>query len=115
MIKFIEKYKEFLMLLVIVVLLILNIINSNAVRTDVKQYQKRFDYIQSEIDEVKKMNKVIDDRIINNYKQIEIVNNKIESIDKTIQKVKKNTDEKVDNVDNLKPSELELFFTNRYK
>ena len=35
------------------------------------------------------MNKVIDDRIINNNKQIEIVNNKIESIDKTIQKVKR--------------------------
>jgi methyl-accepting chemotaxis protein len=115
MIKFLEKYKEFIMLLVIAVLLILNIINSNTVKTDVKQYQKRFDYIENEINGLKKLNQVIDDRIINNNKQIEIVNNKIESIDKTIQRVKKNTDEKIGNVDNLKPNELELFFTNRYK
>jgi peptidoglycan hydrolase CwlO-like protein len=110
-----QKYKDFLFLTIIVVLLILNILNLNTVKTDVKQYQKRFDYIDSEINELKLRNSSIDKKIENNNTKIDIVNNKLISVDKTIKKVKENTDEKIGNIDNLKPSELELFFTNRYK
>jgi peptidoglycan hydrolase CwlO-like protein len=110
-----QKYKDFLFLTIIVVLLILNILNLNTVKTDVKQYQKRFDYIDSEINELKLRNSSIDKKIENNNTKIDIVNNKLISVDKTIKKVKENTDEKIGNIDNLKPNELELFFTNRYK
>jgi peptidoglycan hydrolase CwlO-like protein len=115
MITFWQKYKDYVFLLIIVVLLVLNIMNSNAIRTDVKQYEKRFDYIDAEINDLKLRNESIDRKIENNNTKIDIVNNKIESVDKTIRKIKENTDEKVGNIDNLKPSELELFFTNRYK
>lgn len=112
---FLDKYKDTILLVIIGVLLILNILNSNTVKTDVKQYQKRFDYIDTEIEELKKRNQTINDRVQDNNEKIDVVTIKIESVDKTIKKVKKNTDEKISNVDNLKPNELELFFTNRYK
>jgi peptidoglycan hydrolase CwlO-like protein len=115
MISFWQKYKDYVFLLIIVVLLVLNIMNSNAIKTDVKQYEKRFDYIDEEINDLKLRNESIGRKIENNNTKIDIVNNKIESVDKTIRKIKENTDEKVGNIDNLKPSELELFFTNRYE
>jgi len=112
---FLLKYKEFILLTIIVILLVLNIMNSRAIRTDVKQYQKRFDYIQSEINSLKKKNEAIDTKLSENYQKINVVDSKIEVVDKNIKIVKKNTDEKVGNVDTFKPNELELFFTNRYK
>jgi len=36
-------------------------------------------------------------------------------IDKNITVIKKQTDEKVNDVDNIPDSELELFFTNKYE
>jgi hypothetical protein len=39
-----NKYKDFVFLGIIVILLILNITNSNTIRTDVKQYQKRLEF-----------------------------------------------------------------------
>ena len=110
-----NKYKDFVFLAIIVILLILNITNSNTIRTDVKQYQKRFDYIDAEINDLKLRNESTDRKIENNNAKIDIVNDKLISVDNTIKKIKKNTDEKIGNIDNLKPNELELFFTNRYK
>ena len=110
-----NKYKDFVFLAIIVILLILNITNSNTIRTDVKQYQKRFDYIDAEINDLKLRNESTDRKIENNNAKIDIVNDKLISVDNTIKKIKKNTDEKIGNIDNLKPSELELFFTNKYE
>jgi len=58
-----NKYKDFVFLAIIVILLILNITNSNTIRTDVKQYQKRFDYIDAEINDLKLRNESTDRKI----------------------------------------------------
>ena len=46
---------------------------------------------------------------------VEIITNDIRHIDKNITVIKKQTDEKVNSVDDIPDSELELFFTNKYE
>lgn len=106
--------KEFVLLLVVAGLLIINLISVNDIKTDVKKYEDKIKLLQTNIDSITQINDEINDKIITLNGDITNITNKIEKVDKKINIIKRNTDEKIRNVDNLNIIELELFFTNRY-
>jgi len=106
--------KEFVLLLIIAGLLIINLFRINIIDTDVKKYEDRIKSLQTNIDSISKINSEINNKIITLNGDISTITNKIEKVDKTINIIKRNTDEKVSNVDNFSFNELELFFTKRY-
>lgn len=106
--------KEFILLLIVAVLLIVNLINMNYIKTDVKSYEQKIKNLQVNIDSLSKINSGIDNKISEVNSEINNINNRIEKVDKNIIIIKKNTDEKVDDVDNFGLNQLEMFFSNRY-
>lgn len=113
--KTISEYKETILLIIVCIFLILNFISLNTVKTDVKSYKKQIKDLQIKIDSAYQVNKVIDFKIGKVNDKIDSVNDEINQVDVSIKKIKKTTNEKINNVDVLAPNELELFFTNRYK
>ena len=106
--------KEFVLLSVISILLIINLISVNTIKTDVKKYEDKIKSLQTNVDSISKINTEINNKIITLNGDISNITNKIEKVDKTINIIKRNTDEKIRNVDNFGVNDLELFFTNRY-
>jgi peptidoglycan hydrolase CwlO-like protein len=106
--------KEFVLLSVIAILLIINLISVNTIKTDVKKYEDKIKSLQTNVDSISKINTEINNKIITLNGDISNITNKIEKVDKTINIIKRNTDEKIRNVDNFGVNDLELFFTNRY-
>jgi chromosome segregation ATPase len=106
--------KEFVLLIIVAGLLIINLISVNDIKTDVKKYEDKIKLLQTNIDSITQINNEINDKIITLNGDITNITNKIEKVDKKINIIKRNTDEKIRNVDNLNIIELELFFTNRY-
>ena len=106
--------KEFILLLIVSVLLIVNLLNINNIKTDVKSYEQRIKNLQVNVDSLTKINGDIDNKISDVNLEISVINDKIQKVDKNITIIKKNTDEKVGNVDDFGINELELFFSNRY-
>ena len=92
-----------------------NIFTTNTIKTDVKGYEKKIESIQTKIDSSQIVNKQIDTKIGEVKENVTTITNEIHHIDKNITVIKKQTDEKVNNVDNIPDSELELFFTNKYE
>lgn len=112
----ISKNKDGIILLVIIAGLVgWNIFTTNTIKTDVKSYQKKIDNIETKIDSSSVVNKQIDSKIGDVKENVTTISNDIRHIDKNITVIKKQTDEKVNNVDNIPDSELELFFTNKYE
>jgi chromosome segregation ATPase len=112
----ITKNKDSLILLIIIAGLVgWNIFTTNTIRTDVKGYQKKIDNIENKIDSTNTVNKKIDTKITDVKENVTTITNEIHHIDKNINVIKKQTNEKVNNVDNIPDSELELFFTNKYE
>ena len=112
----ITKDKDSIILLVIIVGLVgWNIFTTNTIKTDVKGYEKKIESIQTKIDSSQIVNKQIDTKIGEVKENVTTITNEIHHIDKNITVIKKQTDEKVNNVDNIPDSELELFFTNKYE
>ena len=67
------------------------------------------------VDSIRKRNIELEKKITIFEKNIEQIDNNISKIDKDITKLKRDTDEKIRNVDNYTPSELQYFFSNRYR
>lgn len=112
----ISKDKDNLILLIIIVGLVgWNIFTTNTIKTDVKGYQKKIDNIETKIDSSNVVNKNIDTKIGDVKENVTTITNQIHHIDKNITVIKKQTNEKVNSVDNIPDSELELFFTNKYE
>jgi peptidoglycan hydrolase CwlO-like protein len=106
--------KELILLLIIAGLLIFNMFTMNTVKTDVKKYEDKITSLQVSVDSFAKNNSEINDKITNLNGNVVNITNKIEKVDKTINIIKKNTDEKINRVDSFSINELELFFANRY-
>lgn len=106
--------KEFILLLIVGILMIINIINVNDVTADVKKYEDKINSLQTNIDSITKLNTEINNKILKLNGDITSITIKVDGVDKKINIIKKNTDEKIRNVDNLNINELQLFFTNRY-
>ena len=112
----ITKDKDNIILLVIIGALVgWNIFTTNSIKTDVKGYEKKIENIGVKIDSSNVVNENINDKVGEVKENVEIITNDIRHIDKNITVIKKQTDEKVNNVDNIPDSELELFFTNKYE
>ena len=112
----VTKDKDSIILLVIIAALVgWNIFTTNTIKTDVKGYEKKIESIQTKIDSSQIVNKQIDTKIGEVKENVTTITNEIHHIDKNITVIKKQTDEKVNNVDNIPDSELELFFTNKYE
>jgi peptidoglycan hydrolase CwlO-like protein len=112
----VTKDKDNIILLVIIGALVgWNIFTTNSIKTDVKGYEKKIENIGVKIDSSNVVNKNINDKVGEVKENVEIITNDIRHIDKNITVIKKQTDEKVNSVDDIPDSELELFFTNKYE
>ena len=110
------KDKDSIILLVIVGALVgWNIFITNTIKTDVTGYEKKIESIGVKIDSSNVINKNIDNKVGEVKENVEIISNDILHIDKNITVIKKQTNEKVNSVDDIPDSELELFFTNKYE
>jgi septal ring factor EnvC (AmiA/AmiB activator) len=106
--------KQDIVLIIIALLCLYNIFNTNSIRTDVKGYERRIDSVQTKIDSAQVINKQIDVKIDSVKENVVAITKEIHHIDNTITIVKKQTDEKINSVDSFTANELEQFFTNRY-
>lgn len=112
----VTKDKDSIILLLIIAGLVgWNIFTTNTIKTDVKSYKNKIENIQTKIDSAHFVTKKIDTKIGEVKDKVTTINNEIQHIDKNITVIKKQTNEKVNNVDNIPDSELELFFTNKYE
>ena len=112
----VTKDKDSIILLVIIGALVgWNIFTTNSIKTDVKGYEKKIENIGVKIDSSNVVNKKINDKVGEVKENVEIITNDIRHIDKNIIVIKKQTNEKVNSVDDIPDSELELFFTNKYE
>lgn len=112
----VTKDKDNIILLIIITGLVgWNIFTTNTIKTDVKGYEKKIESIRTKIDSSQVVNKKIDTKIGEVKENVTTITNQIQHIDKNIKVIKTQTDEKVNNVDNIPDSELELFFTNKYE
>ena len=112
----VTKDKDNIILLVIIAGLIgWNLFMTNTIKTDVKGYEKKIDLIQTKVDSAKVINEHIDDKVGEVKENVTTITNEIHHIDKNITVIKKQTNEKVNSIDTIPDSELELFFTNKYE
>jgi peptidoglycan hydrolase CwlO-like protein len=112
----VTKDKDNIILLVIIAGLIgWNLFMTNTIKTDVKGYEKKIDLIQTKVDSSKLINQRIDDKVGEVKENVTTITNEIQHIDKNITVIKKQTNEKVNSIDTIPDSELELFFTNKYE
>jgi len=112
----VTKDKDNIILLLIIAALIgWNLFMTNTIKTDVKGYEKKIDLIQTKVDSAKVINEHIDDKVGEVKENVTNITNDIRHIDKNITVIKKQTNEKVNSIDTIPDSELELFFTNKYE
>ena len=107
--------KQNILLIIIVALVGYSIFNTNSIRTDIKGFVDKIELLQTEIDSALVVNREIDTKIDSVTHKVVTITNEIHQINKTITTIKKQTNEKANNIDKLSDTELELFFTSRYK
>ena len=107
--------KTNILLFIIVILAIFSIFQENKIRTDVKDYNKKIETLQKGINSIIIVNESLTEEINNLDNQITKIDGDVTKVQKNIIKIKNITDEKIDNVDNYNFSDLNKFFTDRYK
>ena len=111
----IKKGIEPILLIIIGGLILWNVFTTNTIKTDINGYQKKIENIQTKIDSAKLINSHIDDKVGEVKENVKTITENINHIDNNIKVIKKHTDEKVNSIDTIPDSELELFFTNKYE
>ena len=106
--------KQNILLLIVIILALWNIMNTNGIKTDVKSYKEKIENIQDEIDSAQAVNEEMDEKVLVIKESVTSITKEIREIDNDIQMVKKQTDEKVINVGFIGNAELERLFTDRY-
>lgn len=89
-------------------------LNMRELKTDIEGYNQKIDNLTKEIDSVQQLNKELDDRIASLHSELELIDSDIDRVQSGITNIRKDTDEKVSNVDILTFNELVKFFTDRY-
>ena len=89
-------------------------LNMRELKTDIEGYNQKIDNLTKEIDSVQQLNQELDDRIASLHSELELIDSDIDRVQNGITNIRKNTDEKVNNVDILTFNELVKFFTDRY-
>ena len=77
--------------------------------------QSKIDSIQNQVDSVQAVNEELTKQIHSIDKEINNIDGDISTVTKNITIIKKQTNEKIDSVNNYNFSDLEKFFTDRYK
>ena len=106
--------KQDIVLIIIALLCLYNIFNTNSIRTDVKGYEDKIEALQTKVDSAQAVNEKIDIKIDSVKDNVVNITKEIHHIDNNISIIKQQTDEKVNVINTYSASELEQFFTNRY-
>ena len=109
------KYIKNIILVVLIVLVGYNIFTNNGIRTDVEAYNRKIDSLQNEIDSVETANKVLDGHIDKVDNEINQVETRVITINKNITEIKKQSNEKVNAVNDYTVHDLLKFFSDRYE
>jgi peptidoglycan hydrolase CwlO-like protein len=107
--------KQNILLGIIVCLAAYSIFQGHGIRTDVAGYNAKIDSIQTEIDSIQDVNTALTQQILTIDKEIDNIDGDINNVSKNITIIKTQTHEKIDSVNNYNFSDLEKFFTDRYK
>jgi chromosome segregation ATPase len=106
--------KQNIVLYIVAGLLVYLVFTTNGIKTDIKSYKDKIELIQTKVDSAQTVNKQIDTKIDSVKQNVISITKEIHHIDNTITIIKKQTDEKINNIDKFSNAELEFFFTNRY-
>lgn len=106
--------KQNILFLIVVILALWNIFNTNGIKTDVKSFKEDIKSIQVEVDSAQLINKEMNEEVLVIKESINSITEDIYEIDNNIDKVKDKTDEKVISVGFIGNVELERLFANRY-
>ena len=106
--------KQDIVLIIIALLCLYNIFNTNSIKTDVKEYEDKIEALQTKVDSAQAVNEKIDVKIDSVKDNVVNITKEIHHIDNNISIIKQQTDEKINSVDSFTANELEQFFTNRY-
>lgn len=109
------NYKQIILFSLIILLLGYIIFTTNNIKTDVGLYNQKIDSIQQTVDSATEVNKQADIKLSKIDTNISVINNEINRVEKNITIIKNQTNEKVNSVDKFSYTELEQFFSNRYK
>jgi len=107
--------KTNILLVIVIILAGYTIFQGDKIRTDVAGYNSKIDSIQNEIDSVEMLNTKLTEQIGVIDQEIDKVDGSINNVTKNITIIKNQTHEKIDSVNNYNFSDLEKFFTDRYK
>lgn len=106
--------KQNLLLLLILFLIGYMLFTTQGIQTDVKEYKQKIEQLQQKVDSAKIADKKLVYKIDSVQQKVFGISKEIYYIDKNINIIKKQTDEKINSVDTLTTNELEQFFTDRY-
>jgi chromosome segregation ATPase len=106
--------KQDIVLIIIALLCLYNIFNTNSIKTDVKGYKEKIEALQTKVDSAQAVNEKIDVKIDSVKDNVVNITKEIHHIDNNISIIKQQTDEKINSIDSFTANELEQFFTNRY-
>jgi len=107
------KYTNAL-ILVCIAFVAFTFLNMREMKTDIEGYNQKIDNLTKEIDSVQQLNQELDDRIASLHSELELIDSDIDRVQNGITNIRKDTNEKVSNVDILTFNELVKFFTDRY-
>lgn len=107
--------KNDILLVIVIVLAGYSIFQMKGIRTDVAGYNAKIDSIQNEIDSIDLVNKEITNKIVAIDNEINNIDGDIDKVTKNITIIKKQTDEKVNAVNEFTFSDLAKFFSDRYE
>jgi predicted nucleic acid-binding Zn-ribbon protein len=107
--------KQDILLVIVIILGAYSILQMNGIKTDVDSYNTKIDMIQKEIDSVQVVNEKLTEQIVLIDKELTNIDGDISKVTKNITIIKNQTNEKIDSVNNYNFSDLEKFFTERYK
>ena len=107
--------KQNILLGIIIFLAAWNIFQGSKIKTDIKGYNAKIEAIQKEIDSVQVENKKLIEEIKLIDSEIDNLDGDINNVTKNITIIKNQTNAKIDSVNNYNFSDLEKFFTDRYK
>ena len=106
--------KQDIVLIIIALLCLYNIFNTNSIKTDIKGYEDKIESLQVKVDSASVINKMLDNKMDSVNTHVTEITNEINHIDNNISVIKQKTNEKINIVDTYTASELEQFFTDRY-
>ena len=106
--------KQDIVLIIIALLCLYNIFNTNSIKTDVNGYKDKIEALQVKADSAQAVNQVIDTKIDSVKENVINITKEINHIDNNISIIKHQTHEKVNRVDSYTANELEQFFSDRY-